>query len=672
MHTAYTTSQTVTCAASINKTLLWHNRLGHVPPAVLKLLPMDGLTHDIALCDSCLMVKQTRFSFPNSHTTSFVIFELVHIDLWGPYHYKTHVPKLLTDFLQFIKNHFTTTIKTVRSDNGSEFLNKDLASIFDARGILHQTKCVYTPQQNGLVERKHRTLLNVARSLRFHSSVPINFWGDCLLTACYVLNKTPSSLLGGLTPYEILHKTALDFLELRVFGSLCFATVVPHPTEKFAPRAIKGVFVGYPFGKKGYKVYDLHTRQIFVARDVSFYEDIFLFKNLPISPPSQLFPVNASFVDSDPLSPVGLILPTTSSGSCSVPAREGSQDSSNPLYSSRPTRIRTLPSKFADYTGLPYIQLQPGSSLQGYVDCLPFDPISISFIAYATKIIEPISYKQVVKHSIWCEAMSVELAALEANHTWSVEPFPPGKKIVECKWLYKVEYLPNGAVDRYKALLVAKGFTQTAGLDYFETFAPVAKMATLRILLTLAAKRGWCVKQPDVTNAFLHGIVNEEVDMALPPGYTPSSQLFSVLPVKIWVCRLLKYIYGLKQAPHQWFIALSQALLRFGFVQLASDSSLFQLTRAGDVAYVLIYVDDMLLTGSNFTLLDEIVTFLDQPVDLFTKALASSQLHYLLFRLGVCDFSWTPHLQGNGRVTHFSCNSAVKSEMPAQEKDNSI
>lgn len=205
---------------------------------------------------------------------------------------------LFTAFINFVKNQFSTTIKTVRSDNGSEFLNKTLAALFAAKGILHQTTCIYTPQQNGLVERKHRSLLNVARALRFHSSTPISFWGDCLLTAAYLLNRTPSPLLNGCTPYEILFKQPPDFNDLKVFGCLCYATVMPKPTDKFAPRSLKGVFVGYPFAKKGFKVLDLQTRQIVIARDVAFFETIFPFANIETPPLSKLFPDS---LDCDPL-----------------------------------------------------------------------------------------------------------------------------------------------------------------------------------------------------------------------------------------------------------------------------------------------------------------------------------------------------------------------------------
>ena len=657
----------LSCSTINDTSLLWHTRLGHAPTAVLKLVPVQGITSTLLPCDSCMLAKQTRQAFPHSNSVSSNVFDLVHVDLWGPYKHKTHnncsmfltivddkskatwvyllpdksqVASLFIDFMSYVCNQFATSIKTVRSDNGTEFLNHSLRSVLDAKWVVHQTSCVYTPQQNGLVERKHRTLLNIARSLRFHSSVPISFWGDCLLTATYLLNRTPSLQLAGLSPYEILFHKPPIFTDLRNFGCLCYATVVPRPTDKFAPRAIKGVFMGYPNTKKGYKVLNLDTKEVFVSRDVKFMEHIFPFANIPTPSLKQLFPTQQTFYDYDPLFiPKSLVpdpstpSPDTSSPTSDLPSPHNNSLPNNSSPSTvtlpspvlvpvpvRPHRDRQLPSKFSDYTGLPAhlvnnIHLKSSVdtvaySLDHYISYLPFDPTYVHFLANITKVTEPTTYKQVVQQSPWCEAMNVELAALEANHTWKLQPLPPGKHVVGCKWLYKVKYHANGDIDRYKARLVAKGFTQTEGLDYFETYAPVAKMSTLRILLALAAKLNWAIKQLDVTNAFLHGLLDEEVYMALPPGYFPSADIQTRFPNQQLVCRLLKSLYGLKQAPRQWFIALSNALLKFGFVQLISDSSLFRFQHGSSIAYLLIYVDDMLLIGNDNSLISKVVYFL--------------------------------------------------------------
>lgn len=160
---------------------------------------------------------------------------------------------------------------------------------------------MYTPKQNGKVERKHRHLLNSARALWFHAHLPLQFWGDCLLTPTYLINRTPTYVLNKKTPYEILFQTPPAYDHLRVFGSLCFTTALPQSSDKFAPRAIKGVFLGYPYGKKGYKILNLDTRKVFVSRDVKFYEHVFPFSNLPTSQPSTLFSNSPSPWTVDPL-----------------------------------------------------------------------------------------------------------------------------------------------------------------------------------------------------------------------------------------------------------------------------------------------------------------------------------------------------------------------------------
>lgn len=191
---------------------------------------------------------------------------------------KSAVPMMLKEFVMFIQTQFHTTIKVIRTDNGTELCNKTVDSFLKGLGIIHQQSCVYTPQQNGLVERKHRNLLNCARALRFHASLPILFWGDCILTAAYLVNRTPTVVLQNRSPFEVLFNTSPDYDSLRVFGSLCYATVVPQPADKFAARAIKGVFLGYPYNKKGYKVLNLDTNQVFISRDVKFVENIFPFR----------------------------------------------------------------------------------------------------------------------------------------------------------------------------------------------------------------------------------------------------------------------------------------------------------------------------------------------------------------------------------------------------------
>lgn len=404
-------------------------------------------------------------------------------------------------------------------------------------------------------------------------------------------------VLGNKSPYQVLFNKAPDYDLLRVCGPICYVTVVPQPLDKFAPRSIKGVFLGYPYAKKGYKVLNLESKHVTVSRDVHFIENEFPFKNITVSDPSVLFPSNSEYVHDDPLmfeshSPALSHFPEhsisdhafsdqpeTQSECISSPHSDAITIPANNVPYNRPTRSKRVPLKYADYTGLPS-QLAQFAGLSGQTNSTDCNTPSTSQSTHVqapsvTSIKEPHTFSQAVKFPEWCTSMGVELAALEANNTWEIVSLPANKKTVGCRWLYRVKYHSNGQIDRFKARLVAKGFTQTMNMDYFETFAPVAKMTSFRLLLALAAMHNWTIKQLDITNAFLHGSLDEEVYMACSPGYQIPLHILKQYPNQKLVCRLLKSLYGLKQAPRQWCIALSSALLSFGFKQTVGDPSLF-------------------------------------------------------------------------------------------------
>jgi hypothetical protein len=192
----------------------------------------------------------------------------------------------------------------------------------------------------------------------------------------------------------------------------------------------------------------------------------------------------------------------------------------------------------------------------------------------------------------WSRAIQEEMEALLKNNTWNLVSLPKGKKTVGCKWVFSLKYKVDGSIERYKARLVAKGYTQTYGVDYQETFSPVAKLNTVRVLLSIAANLDWPLHQFDVKNAFLHGDLEEEVYMDVPPGYTVSSGDQTV-------CRLQRALYGLKQSPRAWFGRFSLAMKKYGFQQSNSDHTLFLKHNKGRVTALIIYVDDMIITGND-------------------------------------------------------------------------
>ncbi|CAM8920282.1 unnamed protein product [Rhodiola kirilowii] len=227
-----------------------------------------------------------------------------------------------------------------------------------------------------------------------------------------------------------------------------------------------------------------------------------------------------------------------------------------------------------------------------------------NFLHQISDIKEPSSYNQAHKDPNWIAAMSKEIAALEANHTWVLTPLPAGKTLVDCKWVYKLKYKFDGSLERYKARLVARGFTQVEGLDYHDTFAPVAKMTTVRCMLDVAAARHWPIYQLDVDNAFLHGTLDEEVYMKLPVGFYKKEKAAGQ------VCKLIKSLYGLKQASRQWFAKFSEAITDFGFQRSQNDYSLFTMEKDGAFILLLVYVDDVIITGTSSTLISEVKQYI--------------------------------------------------------------
>jgi histone deacetylase 1/2 len=216
-----------------------------------------------------------------------------------------------------------------------------------------------------------------------------------------------------------------------------------------------------------------------------------------------------------------------------------------------------------------------------------------------TAEIEPTTVRQALAEPKWLQAMKSEYKALMDNNTWSLVPLPPHRKAIGCKWIFRIKENPDGTINKYKARLVAKGFLQSPGFDFTETFSPVIKPVTIRIILTLAVTYKWTVQQIDINNAFLNGWLQEEVYMTQPTGFESTD--------KSLVCKLHKSLYGLKQAPRAWYERLTQALLKMGFVTSKCDPSLLVHHQQGACTYVLIYVDDILITGSAPHLITDLI-----------------------------------------------------------------
>uniref|UniRef100_A0A2N9J8P7 Integrase catalytic domain-containing protein n=1 Tax=Fagus sylvatica TaxID=28930 RepID=A0A2N9J8P7_FAGSY len=621
---------------STNSPYQWHCRLGHPSSVNLKHLVPTLPTFSNFNCETCELSKHHRATFKlRTDDPCLHPFELVHSDIWGPArttglcdarYFVTFIDdhsrltwvyvlkdrsQLFSVFQSFyaeISNQFNAKLLAFRTDNAREYLDSAFQQFLESRGIIHQTSCVRTPQQNGIAERKNGPILAIARALMLQMNVPKLFWADAVLTAAYLLNRMPSRILKGKSPFEMFFPGKNPFsVPPRVFGCVSFVHNHSPNRDKLDPRAHKCIFLGYSRTQKGYRCYSPSFRKHFVSADVTFFEDIPYYSpqgrqlqesmlsapviptHVPIAPPTSPIsivphvpPISQVYVrrrnQDVPLIPppppveFSLPLPPSASPSADSPPPQSTSDLDLPIAIRKGKRTCTE---------------HPISN------CVSFDHLSPSFKAFSLSLSSlgvPKSYREALSHPGWRKAMEEEMHALELNHTWDLIPKPTGTSIVGCRWVFTVKQNPDGTVDRLKARLVAKGFTQTYGLDYTETFSPVAKLNSIRIIISLAANLDWPLHQLDVKNAFLHGDLTETVYMTQPPGFESKGEC---------VCHLKKSIYGLKQSPRAWFDKFSKAVVSHGMTRSQADHSVFfKKTRTGIVILV-VYVDDIVITGSD-------------------------------------------------------------------------
>jgi hypothetical protein len=647
---------------AIPKSALWHFRLGHTSQSRLdqmnKLYPEIVLNKDEFCCDVCHLAKQKKLSYELSTSRASKCFELLHMDIWGPFSVSTlhghkyfltivddfsrftwiillkgkfEVAAKIQTFIHFVENQFESRVKILRSDNGLEFTS--LSTFYASKGIQHQTSCVATPQQNARVERKHQCILNIARALLIQSHLPPKYWGYATLHAVYIMNRVPSAAIKGTIPFTALHNKLPDISQFKVFGSLCYVSRSDMHRSKFDHRARKCVFLGFKAGVKGYIALDLHNYEIVVSRNVVFEETIFPYPtnssqpswdflvpshnhptsftpsqqpanghkttntstNQPVTP--SLLPNDLPFIDTTPT-----YIPINSDSTSHSPSLSTEPSPihhspnpppidniiSDPLPLRQSTRARQAPKHLMDYN-CPSLSHKTPYPITNYISHDHLSPTYSSFCLSLLTDTEPTSYAEASQHDCWVKAMQSELNALAHNNTWTIVDLPPGVKPIGSKWVYKIKRKADGSLDRYKARLVAKGFNQVEGVDYFETFSPVAKMTTIRTVLALASIKRWHIHQLDVDNAFLHGDLDEDVYMKIPQG-------LHGLPDKK-VCKLVKSLYGLKQASRQWYAKLSQFLITIGYIQMPSDPTLFTKRTSTSFTCLLVYVDDIVLTG---------------------------------------------------------------------------
>ncbi|RVW54104.1 Retrovirus-related Pol polyprotein from transposon RE1 [Vitis vinifera] len=488
--------------------------------------------------------------------------------------------------------------------------------ILNNHGVSHLTSPPHTPEHNGYSERRHRHIVETSLSLLTHASMPLSYWPFAFSTAVYLINRLPTPTLNHLSPYFKLFGTFPNYSKLRSFGCLCYPWLRPYTSHKLESRSSPCVFVGYSPTQSAYLCLDTSTARLYTSRHVRFVESIFPFvtshTSLPRATSSTIsewcsitLPVVATpSVNVGSTPPSSLLTPTAPSQSqdpsqnnttCATPTPEPDSHSSVPVpetkcdYANNPPLPPTQndPNQPPDLSPSPHVIVTRSK----HNIHKPIQKLNLT-AQLQQPTLEPTTVTQALKDPKWRQAMSAEFDALLRNGTWDLVPSHPTQNLVGCKWIFRTKYLPNGSIDRYKARLVAKGFHQRPGIDYSETFSPVIKPTTVRLVLSLAVSQGWSLRQLDVNNAFLQGTLTEDVFMSQPPGFIDRDHPHHV-------CKLRKAIYGLKQAPRAWYHELRQFLLQFGFINSIADTSLFIFNNHGTILYLLVYVDDSIITGNN-------------------------------------------------------------------------
>ena len=606
-----------TLAANVETAELWHKRYGHLGYDNLKKL-LDGYmveginvtatefqTAKEAVCDTCVRAKQHRLPFPTSLTKTTGILDLLHMDVCGPMPVqslggsryfatilddysdlcmvrtiprKSDVTEFVKDSIEYLETQSGKKVKGIRSDGGGEYINNDLGQYLKDKGIVHQTTAPYTPQQNGKAERLNRTLMERGRAMLLGANLPPNLWAEAVATASVIRNRSPVAGKDK-TPWELFYGTKPDVSLFRTFGATAYVHVPKDLRTKLDPVSQKGVLVGYEPHSKAYRVLLDNTKKITISRDVTFDEA--RLKTDGIN----------SRVEHEELC-VDLSDDTT------VEQEEEHDGAAE--------------EEEQEEAAAPLVNDNPGNAAQRY-PTRPRGPPKEYWRVYSAKMDggEPQSYEEAMAAPdahLWKLAMDEEIASLMRNDTWTLEELPDGVKAIPVKWVFKIKRDANGNIERYKARLVAKGFMQREGIDFNEVFAPVSKHTTLRTLLSLVATDNLELRQLDVKTAFLNGELEEEIYMKQPPGYQDGGPKT--------VCHLRKALYGLRQAPRAWHTRLKKELEEIGFVASEADPGLFALHNKSGSIYLVVWVDDILLAGSNKEELDGVVTSLKTVFDI--------------------------------------------------------
>ncbi|WKA12852.1 hypothetical protein VitviT2T_030203 [Vitis vinifera] len=518
--------------------------------------------------------------------------------------HKSESFEMFKRFRSEVEKQTGNSIKVLRSDRGGEYLSENFIDYLRENGILSQWTPPGTPQHNGVSERRNRTLLDMVRSMMRFTDLPLNLWGYALEAAAYLLNKIHTKTIST-TPYEIWKGRKPNLKHIKVWG--CPAYVKKLQTDKLEARSDKCRFIGYPKETMGYYFYHPLDHKVFVARGGTFLEREFLAEgshgkeieldetqeetNETTAAQEHEMEFEQPFFDvlkstqrlQSPtiVAPEPAIVqeqvnepePAVVQEQVNEPILEQIQQPLNPIHEPlrRSSRAHRAPDR---------LNLMVQDDLSNEVHHNDDDPKNYE------------EAMQSLDRNKWQEAMESEIESMKINKVWTLVEASKDIKPIGCKWVYKKKIGADGKVETYKARLVAKGYRQKEGIDYDETFSPVAMLKSIRILLAIAAYYDYEIWQMDVKTAFLNGELKEDVYMTQPEGYTSMSDHNKV-------CKLRRSIYGLKQASRSWNIHFNKTIEKFDFVKCEEEPCVYKRFSGSTIIFLVLYVDDILLIGND-------------------------------------------------------------------------
>lgn len=605
---------------------LYHERWGHQDKrhvrAMLKKEFNINVPLEKTLCEPCIYGKAHRLPFGHRDKAKKP-GELVSADICGPFsesfqkkrylaifkdsytkfrccyllREKSEVKTVLKTFLQYSKVMGHNIIEFL-SDNGGEFNNRDVGHILQENGITQRLTAPYTPQQDGNTEREMRTVVEMARTFKYSNEeacFPDALWAELVAAATYILNRTGKSSLEGISPYELWTGKKPRIRHLRIIGSTCYVHIPVQKRRKMDKKAIKGYLVGYD-GDERYRIWVKEENKVYLSRDVTFNEQPGECEDRVELPLRDVERQNEGKQDVERQNEGKLTDEITDefmSETDSITEHENHDE---------PEEEQEFP--------------EPHRNLRNRSD-LRKPKIYDNYVLLSEDIMSgidtPESYEEVLNSKNkyeWKQAMDLEMMSLQENNTWELTTLPKGSRAIPCKWVYRVKTNPDGSVDKFKARLVIKGFSQRQGVDYSQTFSPVAKLSTIRSMLSIAAKENLSMLQFDISSAFLYGELEETVFMQQPEGYADNTDR---------VCRLKRSLYGLKQAPRCWSKRFNTFLIQAGFKVSEADSCLFIRKKGDKKLIIALYVDDGLVMSTHQQEIESFVKELEKEFKITVK-----------------------------------------------------